>query len=342
MTPSQRRPALRARGITRSSPASDSSTERLTFLRLWVSLALRKTLISWKCSRSSSALSRPRSLGMSTETLTSSGMSARCSTSRPSASCGMTSARTKLVTSRRVSPVRASCSTSRTLSSVAMTSGSFWKPSRGPTSRMRTRSGSTLDDPPLVGADADRALALAHLDVEAPLAVVDDLAQRRAGHALRALHRAGNVLDADLEADRRLAVGELLEGEHRRGALHHPDHPGRREDLDRDRAADVGQQPALDGELVLAGLGHAGGGPYTRRPSWPTPWRSSAAPAPWASASRRAGRAPGCRGSSGRATRAVRTSRRRRPAPRTAWRTARRRRPRAWSSSRSRSATSPR
>src|SRR3954451_10689806 len=254
MTPSQRRPDSRARGSTFSRPPSDSSTERLTFLRLWVSLALRKTLISWKCSRSSSALSRPRSLGMSTETLTSSGMSARSSTSRPSASCGMTSARTKLVTSSRCRPVRASCSTSLILASVAMTSGSFWKPSRGPTLRMRTRSGcwGTLHHPALMRADADGALALEHRDVEAPLAVVDDLAQRRAGDAPRALEGAGDVLDADLEADGRLAVGELLEGEHRRGALHHADHPRRREDLDRDRAADVGQQPALDGERVFA------------------------------------------------------------------------------------------
>ena len=63
----------------------------------------------------------------------------RCaaSTSAPSASCGITSARTKLVTSSRRSPVRASSSISRTLASVGMTSGSFWNPSRGPTSRMR-------------------------------------------------------------------------------------------------------------------------------------------------------------------------------------------------------------
>src|SRR3954451_20206602 len=221
MTPSQRRPASRARGRTFSSPASDSSTERLTFLRLWVSLADRKTLISSKCSRSSRALSRPRSLGMSTETDTSSGMSARSSTSRPSLSCGITSARTKLVTSIRFRPERASISTRRTLSSVAMTSGSFWKPSRGPTSRMRTARGSgTLDDPPLVRAHADRALAFQDLDVEAPLALVDDLAQRRARHALRPLDRPGHVLDADLEAHGCLAVGELLEREHRRGALH--------------------------------------------------------------------------------------------------------------------------
>src|SRR3954471_23883797 len=253
ITPSQRRPASRARGRTRSSPCRDSSIERLTFLRLCVSLADRKTLISSMRSRSSSALSSPRSLGTSTETLTSSGICARSSTSRPSLSCGITSARTKLVTSMRSSPVFASSSTSRTLSSVSMTSGSFWKPSRGPTSRMRTRSGSgTLHDPPLVGADADRAVALEHLDVEAPLALVDDLAQRGARHAARPLGRPGDVLDADLEAHRRLPVGELLEREERRRALHHGDHPGGRQDLHRDGAAHVGQQPALDGELVLA------------------------------------------------------------------------------------------
>src|SRR3954452_8010636 len=234
MTPSQRSPASRARGSTRSSPASDSSIERLTFLRLWVSDALRKTLISSMRSRSCSALSSPRSFGISTETLTSSGICARSRTSRPSESCGMTSARTKLVTSMRCSPVPASSSTRRILSSVEMTSGSFWKPSRGPTSRMRTRSGSTFHHAPLVGAHADRAVALQDLHVEAPLALVDDLAQRRACHALGALRRAGDVLDADLEAYRLPPVGQLLEREHRCVALHHRDHPRGREDLDGD------------------------------------------------------------------------------------------------------------
>jgi hypothetical protein len=120
---------------------SDSSIERLTFLRLWVSVALRKTLISWKRSRRRSAFSSPFSFGISTEIATSSGGSMRSSTSSASASCGMTSARTKLVASRRRTPVRASRSISRTFSSVGTTSGSFWKPSRGPTSRMRTEAG---------------------------------------------------------------------------------------------------------------------------------------------------------------------------------------------------------
>src|SRR4051812_2200877 len=140
ITPSQRSPASSARAITRSSPASDSSTERFTFLRLCVSLAERKRLTSWKRSRSSRALSSPRSLGMSTDRATSSGGSIAPSTSRASASCGITSGRTKLVTSRRRTPVRASMSISRTLSAVGITSGSFWKPSRGPTSRTFTLS----------------------------------------------------------------------------------------------------------------------------------------------------------------------------------------------------------
>ena len=67
-----------------------------------------------------------------------SGTSIPYSTSIASSSCGMTSGRTKLAISMRRSPVRASASMSRTLSFVGMRSGSFWKPSRGPTSRMRT------------------------------------------------------------------------------------------------------------------------------------------------------------------------------------------------------------
>ncbi len=138
MTPSQRSPSARARPRTRSSPPSDSSIERLTFLRLCVSEADRKTLTSWKRSRCRSACSSPFSFGIRTESETSPGGSIAPRTSPASASCGMTSARTKLVTSRRRRPVRASASISRTLSAVGMISGSFWNPSRGPTSRMRT------------------------------------------------------------------------------------------------------------------------------------------------------------------------------------------------------------
>ena len=52
ITPSQRTPAARARASTASRPASDSAIERLTFLRLWVSDADMKTLISSNAGRS--------------------------------------------------------------------------------------------------------------------------------------------------------------------------------------------------------------------------------------------------------------------------------------------------
>ena len=105
MTASQRRPSARARAKVRCRPASDSATERPTFLRLWVSEAERNPLISWKRTRCASARSRPRSLGMSTLTDTVSGSRIASSTSSASASWGMTSGRTKLVTSSRRRPV---------------------------------------------------------------------------------------------------------------------------------------------------------------------------------------------------------------------------------------------
>jgi hypothetical protein len=108
MTPSQRSPSARARSSTRATPASDSAIERLTFLRLCVSDALRKTLISSMRSRCASALSSPRSFGTSTLTETSSGSAIASRTAAASASCGITSGRTKLVTSIRLKPVRPS------------------------------------------------------------------------------------------------------------------------------------------------------------------------------------------------------------------------------------------
>ena len=63
-----------------------------------------------------------------------------------------------------------------------------------------------VDHAALVGADADRPVALGDLDVEAQLALVGDLAQARAHRAASAPSAArGDVLDADLEADRRPA-----------------------------------------------------------------------------------------------------------------------------------------
>ena len=71
----------------------------------------------------------------------------------------------------------------------------------------------------------------------------------------RALGRRGDVLDADLEADRRLALGQVLEA---RGspALRSiiAIIPGVERTLDADRAADVGDQPVLDLELVVRSM----------------------------------------------------------------------------------------
>ena len=61
-----------------------------------------------------------------------------------------------------------------------------------------------------MGTHTDRAVSLTHLDVEAQLAAVDDLAQRGARGAPRALARAGDVLDADLEADGGAALRKVL------------------------------------------------------------------------------------------------------------------------------------
>src|SRR4051794_16072428 len=268
ITPSHRRPASRAAPIVPSRSASDSAIERLTFLRLCVSEAERKKFASWKRSRNFSALSRPLRLGIRTEYATPSRGSNLVSTSAPSASCGMTSARTKEVSSIRFNPASPSMPMRRTFSSVGITSGSLWKPSRGPTSRMRTFFGSCsatshqpsraesaagdaadLDHAALVGTDADRPLPLLDLDVEAQLAPVSDFVELRVGGAGLALGRGGDVLDADLEAHRRLTLIEVLEGERRGVALDHADHPGSREHARSDRAAHVGEQPALDDEV---------------------------------------------------------------------------------------------
>src|SRR5579872_197199 len=144
ITASQRKPSDSARANVRSSPAIESATERPTFFWLCVSDADRNPLISWKRSRWRSARSSPRSFGIRTLTDTVSGRSTPARTSSASASCGITSGRTKLVTSSRRRPVAPSISISRTLPAVPMISGSFWNPSRGPTSRTRTAAGSSL------------------------------------------------------------------------------------------------------------------------------------------------------------------------------------------------------
>ncbi len=110
--------------------------------RLCVSEAETKTLISSKRSRRRSARSSPRSFGIRTEKATPSRRFTAASTSSASESCGITSGRTNEVTSIRRSPLAESRSISRTFSAVGIVSGSFWNPSRGPTSRIRTFFGS--------------------------------------------------------------------------------------------------------------------------------------------------------------------------------------------------------
>src|SRR3954452_20847593 len=210
MTASQRSPSSRAWPRTRSGPVSDSRVERLTFLRLLVFVAEGKTLISWQRPWLTSALRGPRSLGMSTETETSSGRSMRASTSSASASWGMTSSRTKLVASMRRRPVRMSASMSATLSSVATTSGSFWKPSRGPTSRMRTLCGRSdtatvnIYSPPLsepiaiIGATGALGFGLTLRWGRAGVPIV--LGSRDADRAVEAAERARAALpEGDFE-----------------------------------------------------------------------------------------------------------------------------------------------
>ena len=106
ITPSQRSPsaARRARPSARG-PSSDSAIERLTFLRLWVSDAERKTFTSSKRSRWASARSSPL-LVRDQHRVARRRRAARSPPAPPSASesCGITSGRTNEVTSSRRSP----------------------------------------------------------------------------------------------------------------------------------------------------------------------------------------------------------------------------------------------
>ena len=96
----------RARASTRSSPTSDSSIERLTFLRLCVSDADRKKLIS---SKALALLQRVVEAALVGDQHRDRRRRRRALDRAPaprsaSASCGITSARTKLVTSSRRRP----------------------------------------------------------------------------------------------------------------------------------------------------------------------------------------------------------------------------------------------
>ena len=84
----------------------------------------------------------------------------RLAAPRASASCGITSARTKLVASSRRRPGAHERVDQPHLVAVGMTSGSFWKPSRGPTSRMRTSWGASPESEHRAGFPLGRSVAV--------------------------------------------------------------------------------------------------------------------------------------------------------------------------------------
>src|ERR1044072_4445313 len=129
---------------------------------------------------------------------------------------------------------------------------SLWTSSPGETHRSARLDVADHDHAALVGPDADRALALGDVDFKPQLALVGYLAQLRVDPAVGSLGGGRDVLDADLEANRRPAVGEVLVGEHRGAPLHHRAHARRGEHADADRSADVRDQPVGDHELLPA------------------------------------------------------------------------------------------
>jgi hypothetical protein len=131
---------VRAGSITSPKPARLSSTERFTFLRLWVSEAERKTAAAtggWPgpaAWRAASSLSRPWPLGTSATQAVPAVRGNPATTSAASASWGIHRGDTKLVASMRDSPASASAWRSARFPSVGTLVASFCRPSRGPTS----------------------------------------------------------------------------------------------------------------------------------------------------------------------------------------------------------------
>ena len=133
---------LAARAADHRLQAAEGLLDRaVDVLALWVSDARRNTLISSKRSRARGPCRGRARWGSARTPRRSAGTSIAASTSAASASCGITSGRTKLVTSMRRSPCAPARRSGRSCRPSAMISGSFWKPSRGPTSRTRTSSG---------------------------------------------------------------------------------------------------------------------------------------------------------------------------------------------------------
>ena len=113
-----------------------------TLARLWLSLA--ETTVWIASTPASTARTAPFSFGTSATYCVPGRRRMRAITSSASRICGTTFGWTKDVTSIRGRPVSERRSITSTFVSVGIHSGSIWKPSRGPTSQMVTRSGSVI------------------------------------------------------------------------------------------------------------------------------------------------------------------------------------------------------
>jgi hypothetical protein len=125
-----------AAASTPSTNAAASSTEAFALRRLNDSVAA-----SVQFTRSSAVArsrSNPRSLSTRPDNSVPSGDPAAATTSSAPAICGTRSSRTNETASTRGSPAAASRETSSARTAGASTSGSFWSPSRGPTSQIVT------------------------------------------------------------------------------------------------------------------------------------------------------------------------------------------------------------
>ena len=123
IAPSTGIPAASAIRITSSKPASDSSTERLTFFWLWVSDAETNTRIS--STPASAARSAPLAFGTSAANLVPFERSRPCRTAAASASCGTARGETKDEYSMIGSPAATSWLISSILVAVGMKSRSI-------------------------------------------------------------------------------------------------------------------------------------------------------------------------------------------------------------------------
>src|SRR5918995_6133251 len=120
----------------RSTRTAASSSDAFPFRWLKDSVAAKVTVT--RSSPVAASRSQPRSLSTSPESSASTSPTAATTSSAP-AICGTRSGLTKLTASIRGSPAAASRRTSSARVSCASVPGSFWSPSRGPTSQRVTR-----------------------------------------------------------------------------------------------------------------------------------------------------------------------------------------------------------